>query len=210
MLCWPEAPLWPDAAEAGDAVAGVTIAWLTRTGATRVFADGALPVPGVYGVPEQWPHIREILARAGFARGSRTEVVLLADVARLAWPAAPVAGLAVRRTLGVAGTRLSALLDREVVGYIEVEERAGELGRVARQDGWADIGNLCVAVPYRRRGIGRWLLGHAAAWLRLAHVDRLLGYAEPDHEEIGFLRHVGFVDLTTTSRGWELTSRRVH
>jgi GNAT superfamily N-acetyltransferase len=28
-------------------------------------ADGDLPVPGVYGVPEQWPHIVSLYQRAG-------------------------------------------------------------------------------------------------------------------------------------------------
>jgi len=34
-------------------------------------ADGALPAHGVYGLPEQWPHVHAILDRAGFVPGSR-------------------------------------------------------------------------------------------------------------------------------------------
>ncbi|HWM96319.1 MAG TPA: GNAT family N-acetyltransferase [Streptosporangiaceae bacterium] len=49
--------------------------------------------------------------------------------------------------------------------------------RRARNGGWADVGNLHVASPYRRRGVGSWLLGQAAGWLRLAGVSRLLNYA---------------------------------
>ncbi len=62
LLYWPHAPAgnpcWPDA---GDAAAALMTACLHQLGAwrvTRQHADGELPVAGVYGVPEQWPHIR--------------------------------------------------------------------------------------------------------------------------------------------------------
>ena len=49
-------------------------------------------------------------------------------------------------------------------------------------------------------------LAQAAAWLRLAHVDRLLAYATPEETAlIGFLEKHGFVELTRTRRGWERT-----
>lgn len=203
LLCWPEAPYWPDAATAGDAVAAAAVAFLTRSGATRLYADGAFPAPGVYGLPEQWPHIRAILRRAGFAPGERTEIVFLADVDALARPSAPIAGLTVGRTLGSNGTRFSALLDGDVLGYLEVDNNVGEVGRVVRQDGWADIGNLCVGEPHRRQGIAGWLLGQAAEWLRLGHVDRLLDYSTPEEQAyVAFLHHAGFRELTRTTRGW--------
>ena len=51
------------------------------------------------------------------------------------------------------GTRLSAILGEDLIGYIEVETfEAGE--RLPRHGGWADIGNLRVTEPYRRRGVG--------------------------------------------------------
>ena len=74
------------------------------------------------------------------------------------------------------GTRLSAMLGEDVIGYIEVET-FDEGERLSRHGGWADIGNLRVTEPYRRRGVASWLLGQAADWLRLADVDRLLDYA---------------------------------
>lgn len=204
LVCWPDAPFWPDAPAAGDAVAAAAVAFLTRSGATRVYADGALPAPGVYGLPEQWPHVHAILHRAGFAPGDHTEIVFLADVDALDAPAAPIGGLTITRTLGSAGTRLTALLHGDPVGYIEVENRIGDAGRVLRPEGWADVGNLCVSEPHRRRGIASWLLGQAAQWLRLGHVDRLLDYSPPDqHGYVAFLQHAGFRELTRTSRGWE-------
>lgn len=204
LVCWPDAPYWPDAAAAGDAVAAAAVAFLTRSGVRTVGADGALPAPGVYGLPEQWPHVHAILERAGFTRGRRTEIVFLADIDALPRSAAPITGLTVERTLGANGTRFAARLGGDVVGYIEVENRIGDAGRLVRQDGWADIGNLWVDETHRRRGIASWLLGEAADWLRLGHADRLLDYSAPDHAEyLAFLRHSGFRELTTTTRDWE-------
>ncbi|PZS19136.1 MAG: N-acetyltransferase [Pseudonocardiales bacterium] len=204
LVCWPQAPFWPDADAAGDAVAAAAVAFLTRSGVSRLYADGALPAPGVYGLPEQWPHIHAILGRAGFTTGDRTELVFLADVDALGRPPAPIAGLTLARTLGVNGTRLTALLDGDALGYIEVETRITDAGQVVRTDGWADVGNFCVVEAQRRRRIASWLLGQAAEWLRLGHIDRLLDYAPPEQEAyLAFLRHAGFRELTRTTRGWE-------
>jgi GNAT superfamily N-acetyltransferase len=205
LLCWPEAPYWPDSAAAGDTLAAACVAQLDRWGVSRHYADGALPVLGVYGVPEQWPHVRATYERAGFVHGDRTEIVYVAHVEQLRQPGAPpVDGLAVRRELGINGTRFSAVLGDDVVGFIEVDTNLEDTVRLARLGGWADIGNLQVVEPYRRRGVATWLLGQAAEWLRLARVDRVLDYAEPEQEDaIAFLESVGFRELTRTARGWE-------
>jgi len=58
LVCWTDEPSWPDASAAGDALAVACHAQLQRWGVSRRYADGALPAPGVYGVPAQWPHIR--------------------------------------------------------------------------------------------------------------------------------------------------------
>ena len=106
------------------------------------------------------------------------------------------------------GTRLSAVQGDDVVGYIEVET-FDEGERLSRQGGWADIGNLQVVDFYRRRGVASWLLSQAADWLRLAGVDRLLGYAwsegtDPAGEDYAadraFLAAAGFRELTRTRR----------
>lgn len=204
LVCWPDAPYWPDSIAAGDAVAAAAVAFLTRSGSGRIYADGALPAPGVYGLPEQWPHVHAILHRAGFGPGDRIELVFLAVVGALARPAAPFAGLEVVRTLGGNGTRFAALRGTEVLGYIEVDHRIGDAGRAVRQEGWADIGNLHVGETHRRQGMAGWLLGEAAEWLRLGHVDRLLDYSTPEQDGyVAFLRNAGFRRLTRTTRGWE-------
>lgn len=157
-------------------------------------------------VPEQWPHVRAAYERAGFAPegAGRVETVFLADVTALQPPGdPPLPGLGVSRSVGINGTRLSAQLGDEVVGYIEVEtldeaERLGRSGRIA------DVGNLHVVESRRRQGIGRWLVAHAGEWLRLGRVERLLDCTGPEDEAVcgPFLEAVGFRVLTRTLRSW--------
>ena len=87
LLFWPEASYWPDSNEAADALIAACVAQLGRWRVTRWYADGSPPCPGVYGVPEQWPHVRALYERAGFVHDGHTEVVLLADVDELPRPA---------------------------------------------------------------------------------------------------------------------------
>jgi GNAT superfamily N-acetyltransferase len=204
LLYWPEASYWPDSMAAADALMTACLDQLRRWQVTRWWADGTLPAPGVYGLPEQWPHIRALYERAGFVHDGHTEVVLLARVDELPQPSEPpVAGLEVRRAVGINGTRLSGSLGDKVVGYIEVEANLAEGGRLAHLGGWADVGNLHVDEAYRRRGVATWLFGQAADWLRLARVERLLDYAWPKEEDrLALLRRLGFRELTRTARGW--------
>ena len=215
LLYWPLAPagnpFWPDVTGAAEALMAASTDIFGRWGVTRQHADGELPVPGVYGVPEQWPHVAALYRRAGFTHTGHTEVVYLAQVKDLpSADAPPLDGLAVRRSVGINGCRFSAVLGEEVIGYIETEILdTGE--RMSRHGGWADVGNLHVASPYRRRGVGSWLLGQAADWLRLAGTSRLLNYAWLEGTDPGglnyddyraFLPAVGFRELTRTARGW--------
>lgn len=206
LLAWPEAPYWPDSADARDVLTAACIAQLERWAVSKQYADGSLPAPGIYGVPVQWPHIEAAYERAGFVHEGKTEILFLARVEdlprlpRLEEP--PVPELTVCRSVGINGTRFSAVLDEEVVGFVEVEVFA-ETGRVPRPSGLADVGDLQVAEQHRRRGIGTWLVGHAAAWLHLGHVDRLLAYSWPEEEDCAsFLAAAGFRELTRTRRGW--------
>jgi GNAT superfamily N-acetyltransferase len=201
LLCWPDAPYWPDALEAGQVLAVACHAQFQRWGVTRRYADGTLPAPGVYGVPEQWPHVRTILEANGFRHDGGTETVFLAELGGLRRPAPPLPDLAVRRTVGINGTRLTAALGTTDVGYVEVDTTLDVGPRISRLGAWADVGNLWVEPSYRRRGIGTWLVGRAAAWLELGGVTRLLDYADDD-SYAGFLTAVGFTVLTRTARGF--------
>ena len=218
LLFWPEAPAgnpyWPDATAAAKELIAACIRQLDLWKASPQHADGARPVPGVYGVPAQWPHLRGLYQRAGFTPTGHTDVVYLASVADLPHPAEPpIAGLSIRRTVGMNGTRLSAVLADEVIGYIEVDTFE-EGQRLSRHGGWADVGNLHITHQHRRRGVATWLLEQAAEWLRLAQVERLLDYAclegqDPTGQDYtgyrAFLEASGFLELTRTQRGWTRT-----
>jgi GNAT superfamily N-acetyltransferase len=215
LVFWPEGPScgnpwWTDGTQAARELVRACIAQLERWHVTSQSAGGELPVPGVYGVPDQWPHVRALYQQAGFEHNGHTELVYLARVADLPRRPAPIAGIEPRRTVGLNGTRLSADLGGEIIGYIEVEVRA-EGERLARQAGWADVGNLCVSEPYRRRKVATWLVGQAASWLELAHVTRLLDYSYSDGADAtgqtyeayrAFLGSLPFTVLTKTRRGW--------
>jgi GNAT superfamily N-acetyltransferase len=221
LLFWPEGPVspnpwWTAGTQAASDLIIACIEQFDQWHVTSQSAGGELPVLGVYGVPEQWPHVSALYEHAGFVHDGHTEVVYLARVADLPrLPRPPLAGLEVRRTVGLTGTRLSALLNGETIGYIEVELRTdGE--RLARQAGWADIANLHVGEPFRRRKVATWLLGQAADWLELAHVDRLVDYNYLDGADAtgqtyddnrAFLAALPFTVLTRTRRGWTRTIR---
>lgn len=151
-----------------------------------MLADGTLPAPGVYGIPEQWPHVHAVLEAVGFAPADRTEVVLLADVADLPPAAGPVV-----RTLGVAGTRFST-----TDGYVEIDTGIGGAGTLTGATGWADVGNLEPGTS------GPVLFGAAGEWLRLAGIPRLLAYAAPADPDLALLQSCGFRRLTETRRGF--------
>jgi GNAT superfamily N-acetyltransferase len=203
LLFWPRANHWLDSEEAAAALMDACLGRLGSWGG-HWHADGVLPAPGVYGMPAQWPHVRKLYQRAGFVHDGQVEIVLLARVDELPGPSAPpLEGLALERSVGESGTRLSARLGEEVVGFVEVDANLVEGGRLAHLGGWADVGNLHVVEAYRRRGVGTWLVGQAADWLRLARVDRLLAYAWPkEQDQLGLLGRVGFRELTRTARGW--------
>jgi hypothetical protein len=159
--CWgdpvaaalPDAPFWADASAADYAVAVAAVTFLTRSGASRLYVDCALLAQGVYGLPRSGPMCTP------FSTGPDSTPVTDRDrVPRRRASASqesrrPSPGLSLTRTLGSNGTRFSALLDGDVVGYVEVEGRNGDAGCAVQHDGWADIGNLHVQEPHRRRRI---------------------------------------------------------
>jgi len=195
----------PRSVEAGEALVAAALEQLRQWKTSKHVADGSLPSLATYGVPGCWPHVRELYRRAGFVHGGHVEIVLVAHVGDLPHASAtpPLAGIALGRGVGECGTRFSALLDGEEVGLIEVDTDATVGGTRMLYAGWSDIGNLHVREGLRRQGVATWLLGHAADWLRLGRVDRLLAYAWPEQtDELGFLAARSFRELVRTERGW--------
>ncbi|HZQ66201.1 MAG TPA: GNAT family N-acetyltransferase [Gaiellaceae bacterium] len=192
--------------DAADALMSECLAVMDGWKVRIQYAGGELPSVATYGVPSCWPHIRDLFVRSGFvnpARPTPYEIILAIEVARLPTTTVPpIDGLEVERMLGSSGTRFQAVLAGESVGIIEVELRSVSDIR-SRQFGWADIGNLWVHEDHRRQGIGSWLLGIAADWLRLGGVERLLTYNLPSEtNELAFVTHHGFRELVRTERGW--------
>ncbi|MFE6281279.1 N-acetyltransferase [Streptomyces sp. NPDC057877] len=193
----PPASFRPGTDEAADLLMSACLAQLARWRVRARLADGALPAPMVYGLPRNWPHIRAVYERAGFRHTGDTEVILLARVADLPLPEPPP-GVSFARTLGECGTRFTAYADGRALGFIEVDTALARPERHVRAAGLADIGNL------RGPGWEHHLLAHAADWLRLSGVDRLVAYeTATDQAAIDRLTSAGFGELTRTDRGWE-------
>ncbi|MGW1280344.1 hypothetical protein ACWD4V_25765, partial [Streptomyces tsukubensis] len=132
-----------DGAEAAELLVSACLAQLGRWHVRARFADGQLPVPGVYGVPDAWPHVRSVLEGAGFAHTGDVEVLLLAPVAALPEPGpAPLPGLTLHRVLGPLGTRLSARAEGTEVAYVELDTHLDRPERHSRPGGLADIADL--------------------------------------------------------------------
>ena len=200
LLYWPEASHWPDSKAAADLPMTACLAQLALAG--HPLGRRHAPRPACRP-PEQWPHIAP--CTSGRVRPRRPHRDRAAGPGRRpARPSGPpVPELELSRAVGINGTRLYGHLGDKLVGYIEVETNLAEGGRLAHLGGWADVGNLHVDEAWRRRGVATWLVGQAADWLRLARVDRLLGYAWPKEEDrLALLRQVGFRELTRTTRGW--------
>ncbi|MGW4205370.1 N-acetyltransferase [Streptomyces sp. NPDC004726] len=210
----------PDAyRQAADLLMSACLAQLARWHVRARFTDGQLPVPGVYGVPDQWPHVRATLERAGFAHTGGVEILLIARVRDLPEPGpAPLPGLTLHRGLGELGTRLTARLHGEDIAHLELDTALDRPERHARPGGTADLADLELpSDPHP--DLLPWLLGEARAWLTLCGVDRLLAYADPADDEDGDedrdgagepaveaetaeLTAHGFRELTRTARGW--------
>ena len=92
-----------------------------------------------------------------------------------------VDGAVLRRSVGINGTRLSAVIGDELAGFIEVETLA-DAHRLARHGGWADVGNLRADDTE----LARWLVAQAADWLRLARVETAIA-GKPRNEETAAL-----------------------
>ncbi|MEU0690997.1 N-acetyltransferase [Streptomyces uncialis] len=200
-----DSPPYDESGRAAGLLMSASLAQLDRWRVRARLADGQLPAPGVYGVPEQWPHIRAALERAGFVHTGGTEILLLAPLHDLPDPgrAAPLPGLTAHRTLGAHGTRLTARLGSDELAYVELDTTLDRPERHARSGRTADLADFDVREDAHPE-LFPWLLGRARAWLTLCGTDQLLTYVTPDEtDDLAALTAVGFHELTRTARGWE-------
>jgi GNAT superfamily N-acetyltransferase len=198
---------WPTHPAAGRALMGAATALLAAWAVRVEYADGSLPTTATYGVPDAWPHVRDLYVEAGFdAAGGRVEWQLAGRLDDLGDPGhPPVAGLMLQRVVGPLATSFNAVLDSEVVGVFEVDDNHSGGGSRMRLAGWADECNHWVRDDLRGRGIGSWLVRHAAAWLRLGGTNRLLTYVTEDDQRdrcFAYYARYGLRPINRTVRGW--------
>jgi GNAT superfamily N-acetyltransferase len=199
---------WPAHEAAGDALLAACVRSLGIWGVRRCFADGDLPTPATYGIPDAWPHVRRLLTRSGFdPRAEREEIQLAGGLDGVPEPGpAPLAGLALRRVVGTFGARFEGVLDGRVVGFVEAQDDHTRGGSLSRLDGWADLAELHVTEDLRGRGIGTWLVQHLVSWLRLGGTHRFL--VALAGEDIGlepWMARFGWRRIGRSRRGWERT-----
>lgn len=203
--------------DAGQAVIRAAMDHLASWRVREWGADGNLPCLGVYGIPDAWPHVKQLVREAGFGdEGGQIEIVFAGDLAQIDPPGpAPIEHLGLRRVVGPLGTSFEAVLDDTVLGLFEVEDFYGATN--ASLTRWADEANHWVHPGHRRRGIGSWLFRHGCAWLRLGGKDRLLAYAVErwGREAVPtegtasdwsrYYEGFGLRPITRTRRGWHRT-----
>jgi GNAT superfamily N-acetyltransferase len=206
----------PGFAEVGKVALEGAIAHLRRWNARIWYADGNLPCLGVYGVPDAWPHVQQLLIDGRFDDSDgQVEVVFAGSLHGIDPPGPPpMPNVELRRAVGPLGTSFEAWLHDKRIGVFEIEDFYGITNsQLAR---WADEGNHWVVPEHRGAGIGTWLARHGCEWLRLAGKDRLLTYAieassggpdwianEPTAENARhYYARFGLVPITRTRRGW--------
>lgn len=197
---------WPRKQEAALALAYACTAKLDEWEVRRQWADGALPTPATFGIPAAWPHVRTAIAAAGFSDDEgRTEVLLAGALDTVGDPdEPPLDGLTVRREVDNLAVRFSAVLEDHIIGYVNVHDDLTRGGTLSCLRGWAELREHFVEPPYRRQGVGRWLVRHAASWLRLGGTSRILAMwaEELDAGSLAFLLQFGWQEIGSTRRGW--------
>ena len=170
--------------------------------------SGGLPVPTFGGVPDRWPHVAETLAAAGYTVGpEHREALYGGEIARVLEPGVPpLPGLEVTRNVGRFGVRFSAGIGNQEVGHLECATDLTEGGALPAFRGWAELSELWVREDVRGRGVGGWLLGHAAGWLRLARCGRVVISVDERDEAAGagrFYNRFGWRALARVTRSWK-------
>ncbi len=202
---------YPHTMEVGHALAAVCVKQLEEWQVARQWADGSLPTPATYGVPDVWPHVEEIYRAAGFNdHEGRTEILLAGSLDGAGEPGPPpIDGLALRRRVANKTTSFVAVLDGEEIGYVNVRDDLTRGGTVSRLSGWADLWELKVDPGYRGRGVATWLVRTAVAWCRLGGCTRMLASAAPDMPEAEmerFYARFGWHEIARLRRRWERAS----
>jgi GNAT superfamily N-acetyltransferase len=198
-------PRSPEAATAVLAAARKHVsAWGARS---EVMWGGGVYIPAFCGVPDCWPHVLSALEDAGYRPDAgRRETLYGGTLDGGPDPGdPPLAGLALKRTVGAFGTRFSASLDGEELGRCECVPDLTRGGALPALGGWAELGELWIREEWRNRRIGTWLVQQAVSWLRLAGCDRVVLSVAAEDEAAGadrFYRRFGWKVFTRETRSW--------
>jgi GNAT superfamily N-acetyltransferase len=94
------------------------------------------------------------------------------------------------------------------VGHCECSADLTGGGALPALTGWGELGELHVVEGWRNRGVGAWLVQHAAAWLRLAGCERVVLAVTAEDEAAGagrFYQRQGWKALARVRMGWQRT-----
>jgi GNAT superfamily N-acetyltransferase len=206
-LAWLVA--WPEASAAVAALLAAAHEQLGRWGAAGWALETCLPAGPFAGVPDAWPHIAAALSAAGYRpdpRVAREESIYAGYLDQIPPPGAPpIDGLTIRRSTGRFGARFIASVGEQEVGDCDCVADLTEGGGLPALRGWGELAELEVREPWRSRGIGAWLAGHAAAWLRLGGCRRIVLSVAAENEAAGagrFYQRLGWNPLVRFQRGW--------
>lgn len=198
---------WPDAAEATAATLAAAHRQFERWGVADGWALESLPIGLVAGLPDAWPHIAAALVAAGYrpVQPAREECIYGGMLRQAAPPDPPLEGIAIQRTVGGFGTRLTAALGDQIIGGCECIADLTKAGALPTLRGWGELTELEVHSAWRGRGVGSWLVHHAVDWMRLGGCDRVVLTVAAADEAAGagrFYRRLGWEPITRLQRGW--------
>ncbi|MEZ5409841.1 MAG: hypothetical protein R2761_17570 [Acidimicrobiales bacterium] len=126
------------------------------------------PPPGAirlrdYGIPDSWPHIRQLVIAAGFDGPTRSETVLAARCQDVVGHQIKRAEL--HRSVGVLGARFDLVGADGHLGSIEVGQIDQSLTRSKASLTWTDVGNVFATAPNSLDSNLPALMSAAAEWL---------------------------------------------
>jgi GNAT superfamily N-acetyltransferase len=174
----------------------------------QIYAGDGWPGPLCGGVLEVWPHLIQALRRAGYHHDSgRAEAMFGGRLDEVPEPGQPpVVGLEVGREVGRFGVNFVARRQGQRLGWCECTADLAQGGELPALRGWAELNELWVEADWRNRGLGAWLVGYAAIYLRLAGCDRIVLAVDGQDEAAGagrFYQRLGWEVLTRYHTGWK-------
>lgn len=198
---------WPEAATAAAELLAAAHEQLRSWNAAAIWSTTSPLVGPIAGLPDCWAHVAAVLSAAGYRPiGDRSEAIYGGTLDLPAPGAPPAPNLALQRSLGRFGAKFTASAEGQPVGYCECISNLTVGGDLPALRGWAELSELEVAEHWRNRGVGTWLVRHAAAWLRLGGCDRIILAVAQDDEAAGagrFYQRCGWDALARVSLSWQ-------